>query len=59
MDANASTDTLRQKELGCTYEEYMLALRRQDEPDATREEAVQADKRRTGSGVQLGLGERD
>jgi transposase len=48
VDANASMDSLRHKELGCTYEEYMLALRRQDEPDATREEAVQADKCRKG-----------
>ena len=48
VDANASMDSLRHKELGCTYEEYMLALRRQDEPDASREEAVQADKCRKG-----------
>jgi len=48
VDANASMDSLRHKELGCSYEEYMLALRRQDAPDATREEAVQADKYRKG-----------
>jgi transposase len=48
VDANASMDSLRHKELGCTYEEYMLALRRQDDPDATREEAAQADKCRKG-----------
>ena len=48
VDANASMDSLRHKELGCSYEEYMLALRRQDAPDATREEAVQADKCRKG-----------
>ena len=48
VDANASMDSLRHKELGCSYEEYMLALRRQDEPDATREEAAQHDKCRTG-----------
>lgn len=48
VDANASMDSLRHKELGCSYEEYMLALRRQDDPDATRDEAVQADKCRKG-----------
>jgi transposase len=48
VDANASMDSLRHKELGCSYEEYMLALRRQDDPDATRGEAVQADKCRRG-----------
>jgi transposase len=48
VDANASMDSLRHKELGCSYEEYMLALRRQDDPDATRDDAVQADKRRKG-----------
>jgi len=48
VDANASMDSLRHKELGCSHEEYMLALRRQDDPDATRDEAVQADKSRKG-----------
>jgi len=48
VDASASMDSLRHKELGCSYEEYMLALRRQDVPDATREEAVQADRHRRG-----------
>lgn len=48
VDANASMDSLRHKELGCTYEEFVLAMRRQDSPDATREEAKQADKNREG-----------
>ena len=48
VDANASMDSLRHKELGCSYEEYVLALRRQDDPGATRDEAVQADKCRKG-----------
>lgn len=48
VDANASMDSLRHKELGCSYEEYVLALRRQDDPDATRNEAVEADKCRKG-----------
>ncbi len=48
VDANASMDSLRHKELGCSYEEYMLALRRQDDPDATRDEAALADKGRKG-----------
>jgi transposase len=46
LNANASMDSLRHKELGCTYEEYVLALRRQDQPDATREEAQRADRQR-------------
>src|SRR5436190_11673298 len=49
VDANASMDSLRHKTLGCTYEEYVLALRRQDQPTATREEAA-ADDRKRGSG---------
>jgi transposase len=48
VDANASMDSLRHKTLGCTYEEYVLALKRQDEPKATREEAKAADRQRTG-----------
>lgn len=48
IDANASMDSLRHKELGCTYEEYVLALRRQDSPDATKGEAICADKKREG-----------
>jgi transposase len=48
IDANASMDSLRHKELGCTYEEYILALRRQDSPDATKGEAICADKKREG-----------
>ena len=48
VDANASMDSLRHKELGCSYEEYVLALRRQDNPDASRDEAAQADKNRKG-----------
>jgi len=49
VDANASMDSLRHKTLGCTYEEYIVALRRQDQPTATREEAAAADRKR-GSG---------
>ncbi len=48
VDANASMDSLRHKTLGCTYEEYILALRRQDLPDATRQEAADADRDRKG-----------
>lgn len=48
IDANASMDSLIHKELGCTYEDYVLALRRQDMPDATRSEAMCADKNREG-----------
>jgi len=48
IDANASMDSLRHKELGCTYEEYVLALRRQDTPEATKAEAMQSDKERKG-----------
>jgi transposase len=49
IDANASMDSLRHKTLGCTYEEYILALRRQDQPEATPGEAVAEDRKR-GSG---------
>jgi transposase len=49
VDANASMDSLRHKTLGCTYEEYILALRRQDRPEATPAEAVAEDRKR-GSG---------
>jgi transposase len=49
VDANASMDSLRHKTLGCTYEEYILALRRQDQPTATREDAAAQDRKR-GSG---------
>lgn len=48
VDANASMDSLQHKTLGCTYEEYVLALRRQDSPDATKSEAKEADKDRKG-----------
>jgi transposase len=48
VDANASMDSLMHKELGCSYEEYVLALRRQDKPEASLEEAAQADKKREG-----------
>jgi transposase len=48
VDANASMDSLRHKELGCTYEEYMMALRHQDDPSATKSEAMEADKKRSG-----------
>jgi transposase len=46
VDANASMDRLRHKTLGCTYEAYVLALRRQDQPDATAREAKNADRQR-------------
>jgi hypothetical protein len=48
VDANASMDSLRHKTLGCTYEEYILALRRQDQPEATPTEAKTADRHRAG-----------
>ncbi len=41
-------DSLVHKELGGIYEEFMLALKRQDAPDATREEATATDKERPG-----------
>ncbi len=50
VDANASMDSLHHKELGCTYEEFMLALRRQDDPDASKGEAIRADRDRKGKG---------
>jgi transposase len=40
VDANASMDSLAHKELGCSYEEFILALRRQDAPDASKGEAI-------------------
>jgi len=46
IDAHASMDSLRHKTLGCTYEEYILALRRQDQPEATPAEAVAEDRKR-------------
>jgi transposase len=46
VDANASMDSLRHRTLGCTYEEYILALRRQDQPEATPAEAVAEDRKR-------------
>ena len=46
VDANASMDSLRHKTLGCTYEEYIVALRRQDQPTATREAAAAQDRKR-------------
>jgi hypothetical protein len=48
VDANASMDSLVHKELGCTYEEFMVALKRQDAPAATKDEAKVADKSRAG-----------
>lgn len=50
VDANASLDSLTHRELGCTYEQYMLALRRQDDPEASRDEAKNADRKRPGKG---------
>lgn len=46
IDANARMDSLKHKTRGCTYEEYVLALRRQDQPAATREDAKTADRQR-------------
>lgn len=46
IDAHASMDSLKHKTLGCTYEEYVLALRRQDQPEASSDEAKNADKKR-------------
>jgi len=48
MTQTASMDSLHHKELGCTYEEYMLAMRRQDTPESTKAEAMQEDKERKG-----------
>ena len=48
IDANASMDSLHHKELGCSYEDYMLALRRRDDANATKSEAMEADKKREG-----------
>jgi len=48
IDANASMDSLRHKELGCDYESYMLALKRQDDPNASKSQAMEADKGRSG-----------
>src|SRR6266852_7399637 len=49
VEANASMDSLRHQTLGCTYEEYIVALRRQDQPTATRAEAA-AEARKRGHG---------
>jgi hypothetical protein len=57
IDANASMESLRHKTLGCTYEEYILALRRQDQPEATPAEAKAGDRNRSGQGQQPGVGE--
>jgi transposase len=48
VDANAAMDSLEHRELGCSYEEYVLAVRRQDKPDASAGEAALADKGRVG-----------
>ncbi len=48
VDANASMDSLVHKELGCTYEDFILALKRQDTPEATKDDAKAADKSRAG-----------
>ena len=59
IDANASMDSLVHKELGCTYEEYVLALRRQDVPDATKGDAMSADKGHHSGENLAGLEERE
>lgn len=46
IDANASLDSLKHRTLGRTYEEHVLALRRQDQPDASVSAAKNADKQR-------------
>jgi transposase len=46
VDANAGMDSLTHKELGCSYEDFMLALRRQDDAEASKGEAIQADRKR-------------
>ena len=48
VDANASMDSLVHKELDCTYDEFMVALHRQDQPEATKGAAKRADKARVG-----------
>jgi hypothetical protein len=50
VDANAS---LAHKELGCSYEEFILAMRRQDAPEANKGEAIQADRDREGKASNL------
>lgn len=50
VDANASSDSLQHRELGCSYEDYVLALRRQDNPEASRSEATSADRHRPHKG---------
>lgn len=50
VDANASLDSLTHRELGCTYEQYMLTLRRQDQPEASHGDAKNADRKRPGKG---------
>jgi transposase len=44
VDANASLDSLVHRELGCSYEEFMVAVRRQDEPELTAAEAQRRDR---------------
>jgi len=53
VDANASMDSLAHKELGCSYEEFILAIRRQDAPEANKGEAIQADRDREGKASNL------
>jgi len=44
VDANASLDSLVHKELGCSYEDFMLAVRRQDAPELSLVEAQRKDR---------------
>ncbi len=46
VDAQASRGSLRHKTLGCTYEEYVLALKRQDDPTASPDAAKAAHRKR-------------
>lgn len=48
VDANASMDSLQHKTLKCTYEQYILALRQQDQPEAGAADAKRADRKRAG-----------
>ena len=59
VDANASMGSLVHRELGCTYEAYVVALRRQDEPEAGPEEAARGGSGAGGKGEQPRLGEHD
>lgn len=48
IDANASMDSLTHRELGCTYEQWLMATRRAEQPSAGLDEAKAADRHRAG-----------